>query len=170
MHYSHEPVRSPSMGGKRRGGIPMSHSRVENYIHCVYATSNRQLIIPTDLLEELWAYNIGIGRNKRIPVLAAGGIENHIHLLIELPATKSLADAINIFKSNSSRWMKTKGVKDFSWQIGYGAFSISPQQLGPMKRYIRNQRGHHKTQTYEEEFIGFLKRAGIEYDPDHVFD
>ena len=105
-----------------------------------------------------------------VPVLAVGGIENHIHLCIELPATMSVADAINIFKSNSSRWMKTKGVKDFSWQIGYGAFSLSPRLLGAVKTYIRNQREHHKSQTYEEEFIGFLKRAGIEYDPDSVFD
>ena len=148
----------------------MSHSRIQNYIHCVYATASRRNLIPTNLLEELWACNIGIGRNKGISVLAAGGIENHIHLCIELPAKISLADAINIFKSNSSRWMKTKGVKDFSWQIGYGAFSISPRQLGAVKTYIRNQREHHKNQTYEEEFIGLLKLAGIDYDPDHVFD
>ena len=136
----------------------------------MYATTHRQPIIPANLLGELWAYNTGIGRNKGIAVLAVGGIENHIHLLIELPPTKTLAEAINVFKSNSSRWMKTKGVKDFSWQIGYGAFSVGPQHLPGVKRYIRNQREHHKTETYEEEFIGFLKRAGIEYDPNHVFD
>jgi putative transposase len=148
----------------------MSHSRIQTYVHCVYATTNRQHLIPTNLLEELWAYNIGIGKNKEIPVIAAGGIENHIHLLIELPPTLSLAEAISKFKSNSSRWMKTKGVKDFSWQTGYGAFSVGAQQLGAVTKYIRNQREHHKTQTYEEEFIGFLKRAGIEFDPEHVFD
>jgi putative transposase len=120
--------------------------------------------------QELWAYNIGIGRNKGILVIAAGGIENHIHLLIELPPTLSLAEAISKFKSNSSRWMKTKGIKDFSWQTGYGAFSVGAKQLGAVTKYIRNQREHHKTQTYEEEFIGFLKRAGIEFDPEHVFD
>jgi len=148
----------------------MSHSRIQTYVHCVYATTNRQNLIPTNLLEELWAYNIGIGRNKGIPVITAGGIENHIHLLIELPPTLSLAEAISKFKSNSSRWMKTKGIKDFSWQTGYGAFSVGAKQLGAVTKYIRNQREHHKTQTYEEEFIGFLKRAGIEFDPEHVFD
>jgi len=84
----------------------MSHSRAQIYIHCVCETTNRQNLIPTGLLEELWAYHVGIGRNKGIPLLAVGGIENHIHLLIELPPTKSLAEAINIFKSNSSRWIK----------------------------------------------------------------
>jgi REP element-mobilizing transposase RayT len=148
----------------------MSHSRAQIYIHCVYATVNRRPLIPTNLLGELWAYNIGIGRNKEVPVLAAGGIENHIHLLIELPLARSLAEAVSIFKSNSSRWLKTKGVKDFCWQTGYGAFSVSARQLGAVKTYIRDQREHHKGQTYEEEFIGFLKLAGIEYDPDHVFD
>ena len=148
----------------------MSHSRAQIYIHCVCETTNRQNLIPTGLLEELWAYHVGIGRNKGIPLLAVGGIENHIHLLIELPPTKSLAEAINIFKSNSSRWIKTNGVKDFSWQIGYGAFSISPRQLGAVKKYIRNQREHHKHQTYEEEFVELLKLAESEYDSDHVFD
>lgn len=148
----------------------MSHSRAQIYIHYVYATANRQPVIRTNLLEELWAYNIKIGRNKGITVHAAGGIENHIHLLVELPLVRSVAEAVSIFKSNSSRWMKIKGVKDFAWQIGYGAFSVGAQHLTSVQRYIGNQREHHKTQTCEEEFIGFLKRAGIEYDPAHVFD
>ena len=148
----------------------MSHSRAEIYVHCVYATTNRRNLIPTELLEELWAYNIGIGRNKGIPVHAAGGIENHIHLLVELPLVRSLSEAVSIFKSNSSRWMKMKGVKDFAWQEGYGGFSVGARQLAAVRRYICNQREHHKSQTYEEEFIGFLKRAGIEYDPADVFD
>jgi putative transposase len=161
MDYNHEPRRGAiacHIHGSRITSIACTRPRIAGPS------------IPTNLLEELWAYNIGIGRNKGIPVLSAGGIENHIHLLIELPATKCLADAINVFKTNSSRWMKTKGVKEFSWQIGYGGFSISPRQLGAVKKYIRNQREHHRTETYEEEFIGFLKRAGIEFDPDHVFD
>jgi hypothetical protein len=66
--------------------------------------------------------------------------------------------------------MKDKGVKDFAWQTGYGAFSVSPPHLADVKRYIRNQREHHVKQTYEEEFIEMLKRSGLEYDPRHLFD
>jgi putative transposase len=81
-----------------------------------------------------------------------------------------LADVINVFKANSSRWMKEKGMKDFAWQRGYGAFSVSPPQLTAVKRYIRNQRAHHARRSYEEEFIDLLKLAGINYDPRHLFD
>ncbi len=148
----------------------MSHSHPQNLLHCVNATYNRSNLIPSELLEELWAYNFGIGKSKGIPVIAAGGMENHIHLCIGLPPTVRLADAISAFKANSSRWMKTKGVGDFSWQRGYGAFSVSPPQLAAVKRYIRNQREHHAKRTYEEEFIDLLKRSGVTYDPRHVFD
>jgi REP element-mobilizing transposase RayT len=148
----------------------MSHSRSQNLIHCVYSTLRRKNTIPTQLLEELWAYNFGIGKHKGIPTIEVGGIENHIHLCFCLPPTMRLADAINIFKSNSSRWMKRKGPKDFSWQIVYGAFSVSPSQLATVVRYIRNQREHHKKRTFEEEFLELLRRSGIEFDPDTVFD
>ena len=148
----------------------MPHSYSQNLLHCVYSTINRRNLIPTELLEDLWAYNFGIGRNKGIPVIAAGGIENHIHLCIGLPPIMRLADAISTFKSNSSRWMKTKGIRNFSWQTGYGAFSVSPPQLMAVKRYIHNQREHHRHSTYEEEFIELLKRSSINYDRDHVFD
>jgi REP element-mobilizing transposase RayT len=148
----------------------MSHSRYQNLIHCVYSTLHRENSIPTALLGELWAYNFGTGKNRKIPVLAVGGIENHIHLCIALPPTMCLADAVSTFKSNSSRWLKEKGARDFSWQTGYGAFSISPPQFPAVRRYIDSQREHHKKRTYEEEFLELLKRAGISYDPQDVFD
>lgn len=148
----------------------MSHSYSQSLLHCVYATWERKNSIPTELLEQLWAYNIGIGRNKEIPVFAAGGIENHIHLCIGLPPTVRLADAIGIFKANSSRWLKNKGVRNFSWQTGYGAFSVSPQQVAAVQRYIRRQREHHKKRSFEEEFLGMLKRSGVDYDPRRVFE
>jgi putative transposase len=148
----------------------MSHSHPQNLLHCVYATLKRQLLIPTELLEKLWAYHVGIGKNKNIPVIAVGGIENHIHLCIGLPPTVCLADAISTFKANSSRWMKQKGVRNFGWQTGYGAFSVSPPQLPEVKRYIRNQREHHTKRGYEEEFLSMLKRSGLNYDPRRVFD
>jgi putative transposase len=103
-------------------------------------------------------------------VIAVGGIENHIHLCIGLPPTVCLADAISTFKANSSRWMKQKRVRNFGWQTGYGAFSVSPPQLPEVKRYIRNQREHHTKRSYEEEFLSMLKRSGLNYDPRHVFD
>lgn len=148
----------------------MSHSYSQNIVHCVYSTWNRRNVIPTQLLQQLWAYHVGIGRNKGIPVIAAGGIENHLHLCIALPPTICLADALSAFKANSSGWLKKKGVKDFSWQTGYGAFSVAPPQISAVVRYIRNQREHHKKRSFEDEFLEMLKRSGVDYDPRRVFE
>jgi REP element-mobilizing transposase RayT len=92
---------------------------------------------------------------------------NHSHLLFLLPATISLASAINAFKTNSSRFMHERGLA-FQWQDGYGAFSVSPSQLDKVTAYIRNQREHHKKVTFEQEFLALLKKAGVPYDPKYV--
>jgi putative transposase len=93
---------------------------------------------------------------------------NHTHLLFLLPATISLASAINIFKTNSSRFLHERGL-GFQWQSGYGAFSVSVSQLDQLTTYIRDQRDHHKKMTFDEEFLELLKKAGVSYDPKHVF-
>ena len=148
----------------------MAHSRTVVYVHCVWSTHRRKNVIPQKLLTELWPYFVGIGRNKRISVLAAGGMPNHVHLAISLPPTKAVAEAISIFKANSSRWLKRRGVKGFEWQTGYGAFSFGMAQLDQVRRYIENQEQHHKKRTYEEEFLDMLRRAGVEFDPNDVFE
>lgn len=149
---------------------PMSHSFCTNLIHLVWSTRYRKNTIPEDLLLELWDYFIGIGYNKKIPVIAAGGISNHVHVAIQLPPTKALAQALSILKSNSSRWLKEQGIKNFEWQTGYGAFSFAIRQTEQVKHYIHHQAEHHKRYSFEEEFLGMLKRAGVDYDPKHVFD
>jgi putative transposase len=92
---------------------------------------------------------------------------NHTHLLFLLPATISLASAINLFKTNSSRLLHDHG-RGFQWQNGYGAFSVSVSQLDKVTDYIRNQPDNHKKMTFEEEFLALLKKAGIPYDPKYV--
>jgi REP element-mobilizing transposase RayT len=139
-------------------------------VHLVWATSHRENSIPEEPLVPLWDYFVGTGHNKRIPVIAAGGMPDHIHLAIELPPAMKLADAISVFKANSSRWLKQQGVKNFSWQTGYGAFSFGIPQVSQVRRYIQNQAEHHKKYTYEEEFLGLLRRAGVDFDPREVFE
>jgi REP element-mobilizing transposase RayT len=92
---------------------------------------------------------------------------NHSHLLFLLPATITLASAINIFKTNSSRFLHERGLA-FQWQNGYGAFSVSISQLDQVTTYIRSQRKHHENMTFEEEFLALLKKASVSYDPTYV--
>src|SRR5947209_4236515 len=144
----------------------MAHSCARVAIHIVFATKGRRNLISDRRQQELYAYIIGIGRNKGIPVIAVGGMPNHIHILIGLPGTISFSDAISILKANSSRFMG----RVFAWQKGFGAFSVSHSQIETVVRYIRNQEEHHKKRSFEQEFLLFLKKAGIEYDPETVFE
>lgn len=147
---------------------PMSHSYVNNYVHIVYSTKNRENLVPPEFEPRLYSFVAKIAREHRIPLLAAGGMPNHSHLLVLLPATQSLAEAINALKTNSSRFMSQQGI-NFEWQAGYGAFSVSASHLKQVKSYIRNQKQHHRKMTFEEEFISMLNKAGIDYDPKYVF-
>jgi REP element-mobilizing transposase RayT len=145
----------------------MSHSYSNNYVHAVYSTKDRKDLIPMEFEKRLYSFIASIARGHKIPLLAAGGMPNHSHLLFLLPATISLASAINIFKTNSSRFLHDRGLV-FQWQNGYGAFSVSISQLDQVTTYIRSQREHHKKMRFEEEFLTLLKKAGVTYDPKYV--
>ena len=99
----------------------MSHSYASNHLHIVFSTRNRQDLISEPNQALLWAYVAGIGKNIGIQALKIGGIANHMHALVGLPATLSLSAAIQKIKTNSSKWMHENGVKEFEWQQGYGA-------------------------------------------------
>jgi putative transposase len=100
--------------------------------------------------------------------LAVGGTEDHVHLLFHLPPKLALAKAVLLLKSNSSKWMGEQG-REFSWQEGYGAFSVSSSNLNAVIRYIQNQEAHHRKISFEEEFRAILERHGVEYEPKYVF-
>jgi putative transposase len=145
----------------------MSHSYSNNYVHVVYSTKDRKHLIPTEFENRLYSFIASVARGHKIPLLAAEGMPNHTHLPFLLPANISLASAINIFKTNSSRFLHERGL-EFQWQNGYGAFSVSVSQIDRVTAYIRNQPDHHKKMTFEQEFLALLKKAGIPYDPKHV--
>jgi putative transposase len=145
----------------------MSHSYSNNYAHVVYSTKDRKDLIPTKFEKRLYSFIASIAREHKIALIAAGGMPNHSHLLFLLPATISLASAINIFKTNSSRFLHERGLA-FQWQNGYGAFSVSVSQIDEVVAYIRSQPDHHKKMTFEEEFLALLKKAGVAYDPKYV--
>jgi REP element-mobilizing transposase RayT len=140
----------------------MSHAYSGTCLHIVFSSKERRDSIPANLEEKLWAYLFGICRNLKIPMMAVGGTCNHVHILISLPATVGLSDAIKELKANSSRWLGEHGV-DFQWQKGYGAFSVSPSNLDVVQQYIRNQEEHHRKRTFDEEFSRSYRKSGISF-------
>ena len=100
---------------------------------------------------------------------AVGGMADHVHLLIGLRATHTLADVLREIKSVSSKWVHEEvGVGSFAWQEGYGAFTVSASQLENVRRYIQQQEEHHRTRTFREEYLALLQRSGAEFDERYV--
>src|SRR5258708_31041212 len=151
-----------------RGDDPMAHTYPNVLIHCVFSTKERRNTIPNELLPGLLSYINGIGSNIRVPVIAAGGVSNHVHLLIALPASITLAKAVQTFKANSSPWMGEHGIA-FACQDGYGAFSVSASNRNAVKQYVEHQAEHHRKHSFEDEFVALLEKSGVNYDPKFVF-
>jgi REP-associated tyrosine transposase len=145
----------------------VSHSFAEIIVHVVFSTKERRDLISPEMQPKLWAYIAGIARNHGIVSRAVGGIGNHVHVLCELPADVSVAKAISVLKSNSSRWMNEEGGR-FAWQEGYGAFSVSASNVAAVQRYIQNQEAHHKKISFEDEYLELLRKHGVEFDPKYV--
>jgi putative transposase len=146
----------------------MSHTYVQNVVHVVFSTKERRKTISKDFQPRMWAYVAGICKNHGIFVHAIGGMDDHIHLLVQIPPPLSLAKAILAIKSNSSRWANEQGNK-FSWQEGYAAFSVSSSNVPAVVRYIQTQESHHKKISFDAELLALLKKHGVEFDPNFVF-
>ena len=96
---------------------------------------------------------------------AIGGVADHVHLLLGVPATMVLSDLIRTLKANSSKWVHEEvGMEKFAWQEGYGAFTVSPGNREAVANYIHRQEEHHRTRGFQEEYVEFLKKAGVGFD------
>jgi REP element-mobilizing transposase RayT len=116
----------------------------------------------------MWAYVAGICKNHGIFVHAMGRMDDHIHLLIQIPAPLSLAQALLAIKSNSSRWANEQGNK-FAWQQGDAAFSVRSSRIPAVVRFIQTQESHHRKMPFDAELLALLKKHGMEFDPNFVF-
>lgn len=145
----------------------MAHKYPNILIHFVFSTKERKDLIPAELLPRLWKYFTGIGRNHGISVLAAGGISNHCHLLIVLPSDMAPAKAVQVLKANSSRWIRQHGIA-FTWQEGYGAFSVSSSNKAAVGDYIEHQGHHHRSRSYEMEFEAMVRKSGMQFDSENA--
>ena len=145
----------------------MANTYVQNYLHIVFHTKPKTTDILADDLARVHQYLGGIVRSKGGLLIIAGGMTDHVHLLVSLPKTISLADFVRVIKAESSRWIKSINrhyYGAFAWQEGYGAFSVSASVLPKVVEYIHNQQEHHKVMTFIDEYKGFLKAYGIDYD------
>ena len=102
--------------------------------------------------------------------MQTGGTADHVHTLFSLARTRSVAEIVEELKKSSSRWMKQQGVKGFSWQAGYGAFSVSESQVRTVARYISRQQDHHRRLSFQDELRRFLTRYEVTYDERYVWD
>jgi REP-associated tyrosine transposase len=150
--------------------MPTSYSNI--MVHIIFSTKNRVNAIPESIAQEIHAYIGGIGRKLECPVLAVGGTQDHVHVVASLTRTMAVSELVQKIKSGSSSWMKTKGPDrvDFAWQVGYGVFSIGQSQLDRAVRYIAGQVEHHKKTTFKEEFLAFLEKYNVEYDPQWLWN
>ena len=140
--------------------------------HIVYSTKYRTASIRPDWRDELFGYIGGIVREQKGTLVKIGGVEDHVHLLAKLSPTIAISDVLRTIKSNSSKWINERSDVDrkFVWQSGYAAFSVSESRAPIVSAYIAKQAEHHRTKTFEEEFIEILKKHKVEYDPRYVFE
>lgn len=144
---------------------------ISNLVHFVWGTANREPTIRESWRDRLHGYLGGILANKKAKLLAAGGVEDHVHVLASLPATVSLSEIASAMKANSSRWIHENIVqcKGFDWQEGYGAFTVSKSAEEQVKKYIHEQEQHHKQWKFTEEFKALLEKHGIPYEERYLW-
>ena len=142
----------------------MSHSYLCCLLHIVFTTADRRPWIRDEMRDRLHAYLGGIARENGMTALAVGGVSDHIHVLLSLGRTMSPAKAVQLLKAGSSKWVNESfpARERFSWQEGYGAFSIGASQRDKTITYIRRQPEHHKRISFEEEFKKLLAAYGIQ--------
>jgi putative transposase len=150
----------------------MAQSLANVLIHLVFSTKNRHRWIDSEIEEELFKYVSGICREVHCPAHKLGASDDHIHIACSLGRTISISKLVEEIKTGSSKWIKTRGLRysEFAWQNGYGAFSIGQSQLDDLRRYIANQREHHRHVSFQDEFREFLRRYEIEFDERYVWD
>ena len=137
-------------------------------MHCVFSTKERRPFLAPAIRDRLWPYLGGIARENGMKALAVSGVADHVHVLISLPTTLSVAKTMQLLKGNSSKWLRETfpelRAQGFAWQEGFGSFSIGVSGVDETVRYIQTQEKHHRRRNFREELEMFLKKHGYAYD------
>ncbi len=147
----------------------MANTFIANYQHVVFSTKERQNLLNDEIQSRLWPYLGGIARENKMTALCAGGMPDHVHILLSIPATLAISKAVQLIKGGSSKWLNDEFGQPFAWQEGYGAFSVSTSQLPVVRAYIQNQKEHHAQFGFQAEFLKMLKQNEIEFDEQYVW-
>jgi putative transposase len=150
----------------------MGNSYTNLLVHVVFSTKGRQPMISPQWQERLYEYLGGTIRSTNSTLLAAGGVTDHVHLLVGLHASVAVSDLVRTVKANSSKWISQTmdGATAFAWQTGYAAFSVSESNADKVRRYLARQAEHHRRVSFKEEFMELLRRHGVEFDERYMWD
>lgn len=149
----------------------MAQSLSKLYVHIIFHIKNNDVVIRPEDEQELYAYIGGIIKaNESFPI-KINGTENHLHILTTMSKNISLAKFVEEIKRNSSRWIKSKDkhYQYFAWQGGYAGYSVSQSKIAIVEKYIENQKGHHKTEKFQDEYIKFLREYDIDFDENFLW-
>jgi REP element-mobilizing transposase RayT len=149
----------------------MSQSLSKLYVHIIFHVKNNNVLIREDEEKELYSYIGGIIKaNEAIPI-KINGTENHLHILTTMSKNLSLAKFVEEIKRNSSRWIKSKGehYRFFAWQGGYAGYSVSQSKVDVVGKYIENQKRHHKSETFQDEYVKFLTEYNVDFDKKYLW-
>jgi REP element-mobilizing transposase RayT len=149
----------------------MANTYTSLHYHVVFSTTNRYPWLTLEIEQRVWSFIGGIAKEHKMTALQVGGVEDHIHALVTAPPTIAASDIAKHLKGESSLWVHREfsGLKRFSWQDGYAAFTVSKSNLPRVVRYIKNQRAHHRKKTFREEYLALLTMNGVDYDERYVW-
>jgi len=150
----------------------MAHTFTNLLTHVIFSTKDRVPSIGPELKPPLLSYMGGIIRELHGKAVAIDGTDDHVHLLLLMPPALSISETLRVLKTNSSRWVNGERgrKKAIAWQAGYGTFSVSYSNAPAVARYIHVQEEHHRRVSFQEEFVAFLKRNGIAYDEQYIWE
>jgi REP element-mobilizing transposase RayT len=149
----------------------MANTYSSLHYHLVFSTKNRVPYLTHDIEQRVWAYIGGVARKHKMTALQVGGFDDHIHALVMAPPILSPSQIAQCLKGDSSKWIHETftELRDFAWQEGYGAFTVSKSNLESVVSYIQKQREHHRQRSFQEEYLDFLQKHDIEYDERYVW-
>jgi putative transposase len=148
----------------------MSHTCGNILLHFIFSTQGRRPLIKPDFRADLFAYLGGIIREMDGTALIINGTADHVHMLVRARPAHSPAEIARLAKTNSSRWVHEKWDAEFAWQTGYGVFSVSESSVAGVTKYIADQEEHHRSHSFQEEYLAFLKKNNVVYDERYIWD